>query len=149
MPPEELVLFLDENLHNCQPILHALEEAGISCERHSTHFLPGTPDSVWLPFVGSSGWLLITPDQRIRYNELERRAIQRYRVRAFVFTTGNLSGVEMARLLVSAFTKMKRVCAKNDPPFIASITKSGEVHVRFDKFGSVHARRKKPDHELD
>ena len=142
MPPEEFVLFLDENLHNCQPILQALEEARISCERHSVHFRAGTPDSEWLPFVGSNGWLLITPDQRIRYNELERKAIQRYRVRAFVFTAGNLSGAEMARLLVSAFPKMKRICAKNDPPFISSITKSGDVHVRFDKFGPVHARKK-------
>ena len=103
LPPDEFVLFLDENIHNCQPIVHALRAANIPYQRFGDYFSPGTPDETWLPHVGQQGWLLITVDKKIRYNELERRAIVRNRVREFVFTSGNLSGSTMAELLVKAF----------------------------------------------
>ena len=85
----------------------------------------------------------MTVDKRIRYNELERRTVTRHRVREFVFTSGSLSGASMARLLVIAYPEMLRTCEPNSPPFIASITKSGLVHLRFDEFGAVHGRRRK------
>ena len=143
MPPDEFVLFLDENLHSCQPLLDALQQAGIPFQRHSDHFSAGTPDDDWLPLVGRSGWLLVTHDKRIRYNELERRAILRHGVRAFILTSGNLSGQEMASLLVNAFPQMQRICRRNDPPFITSIAKSGAVHLRYNRFGAVQTRKKR------
>jgi hypothetical protein len=145
LPPNHFVLYLDENIHNCRSILSALGEAKIAYERHGSHFPSGTPDEEWLPLVGREGWLLITVDKRIRYNELERRAVIRHRVREFVFTSGNLSGAAMARLLVIAYPEIVRTCEHNSPPFIASITKSGLVHLRFDKLGPVHGRRRRPE----
>ena len=142
MPPEAVVLFLDENIHNCQPILNALREAGIRYERHGDRFPAGTHDNKWLPLVGQNEWLLVTVDQKLRYNELERKAIIRYGVRAFVFTSGNLSGLTMANLLVAAFPEMARICRRVDPPFIASITKTGAVNLRYDRGGPVHRREK-------
>src|SRR5208283_2274685 len=84
----------------------------------------------WLPTVGNNGWLLLTKDKRIRFNELEKAAIQRYGVREFYFTSGNYSGAEMAAMLVSALREMARFCRRYDPPFIASISKSGKVSLR-------------------
>ena len=104
---------------------------GVKHERHGSHFDPGTEDTVWLPFVGKEGWVLLTKDKRIRFNELERSAIQRYRVREFYFTGGNYSGVEMAEMLVAALHGIARFCRLYDPPFIASISKSGHVSLRF------------------
>jgi PIN like domain len=129
--PEDFVLYLDENLHNCKPILDALAERGIRHERHGNHFPPGTEDTVWLPAVGKNGWLLLTKDKRIRFNELEKSAVQRYRVREFYFASGNYSGAEMAVMLVNALREMPRFCRRYDPPFIASISKSGKVSLRF------------------
>lgn len=134
---------MDENLHNCRAILNSLQEAGIGYERYGSHFSPGISDDQWLPLVGREGWLLITVDKNIRYNELERRALMRFRVRAFVFTSGNLSGDDMAKLLVTAFPKMERICRRHDPPFVASITKSGAVHLRFESAGRVHRSKEK------
>ena len=128
--PEDFVLYLDENLHNCKPILEALVQHGVKHERHGQHFAPGTEDSVWLPFVGEQGWILITKDKRIRFNELEKAAVLEHRVREFYFSSGNYSGAEMAEMLVSALRDMIRVCRRYDPPFIASITKSGGVNLR-------------------
>jgi PIN like domain len=141
LPPDELVLFLDENLHNCRPILKALDEAKVPYQRHGATFASGTPDEHWLPTVGRNGWLLITADQRIRYNQLERQAVMAHGVREFVFTSGNLSGTVMAGLLIKALPQMVKLCQRTAPPFIASITKSGAVHLRYDKGGSVHAAR--------
>jgi hypothetical protein len=84
-----------------------------------------------LPTVGKHGWLLLTKDKRIRFNELEKSAIHRYRVREFYFASGNYSGAEMAAMLVTALRDMARFCRRYDPPFIASISKSGKVSLRF------------------
>jgi len=99
-------------------------------ERHGQHFAPGTEDTEWLPFVGEKGWLLLTKDKRIRYNELEKDAVREHKVREFYFSSGNFSGVEMAEMLIDALRDMVRVFRRQKPPFIASITKSGKVDVK-------------------
>ena len=129
--PEGFVIFLDENLHNCKPILDALAQLAVPCERHGAYFPPGAEDAVWLPFVGEKGWILLTKDKRMRFNDLEKLAIRRNRVREFYFASGNYSGAEMAQTLVSALREMARLFRRMDAPFIASIAKSGKVSLRF------------------
>jgi hypothetical protein len=80
LQPEVYTFFLDENLHNCRPVVEALTSAGFRFERHGDHFRPGTEDSRWLPLVGTRGWLLLTVDKNIRFNELERRAVEEFGV---------------------------------------------------------------------
>jgi hypothetical protein len=110
--------------------LEALVQNGIHHERHGAHFPAGTEDSVWLPFVGGQGWILLTKDKRIRFNDLEKRTVIANRVREFYFTSGNFNGQEMAGLLAVALPEMFRLCKKHRPPFIASLTKAGNVHIR-------------------
>jgi PIN like domain len=131
--PEDFVLYLDENLHNCKPILDALTQHSVKHERHGDHFAPGTEDAVWLPFIGGHGWLLVTKDKRIRYNELEKAAVLHHRVREFYFSSGNYSGAEMAEMLVAALPEMAKACRKHGPPFIASITKTGKINMRLSR----------------
>ncbi|MFZ0286886.1 MAG: hypothetical protein WAL32_16790 [Terriglobales bacterium] len=128
--PEDFVLYLDENLHNCKPILDALVQHGVKHERHGQHFAAGTEDTEWLPFVGEEGWVLLTKDKRIRYNELEKTAVLRHGVREFYFSSGNYSGSEMAEMLSEALHDMVRIFRRQKPPFIASITKSGKAEIR-------------------
>lgn len=99
-------------------------------ERHGRHFAPGTEDTEWLPLVGEKGWVLLTKDKRIRYNELEKLAVRQHKIREFYFSSGNYSGVEMAEILIAALHDMVRVFRRHKPPFIASIPKSGKVSVR-------------------
>lgn len=105
-------------------------QRGVKHERHGQHFAPGTEDSVWLPFVGQQGWIVLTKDKRIRFNQLEKAAVRRYRVREFYFSSGNYSGAEMAETLVAALPKMIRAVRKYEPPFIASISKLGNVDIK-------------------
>ncbi|MGB2593026.1 MAG: hypothetical protein WBG02_09020 [Candidatus Acidiferrum sp.] len=132
---DDFVLYLDENLCNSSAILATLTTLGIHFERHLAHFERGTPDEVWLPLVGSNGWALLTADKRIRYNLLEKRALQQHAVREFVFASGNISGEDMATALELALPKMRRLFRTLDPPFVASITRQGQVHLRWPKDG--------------
>ena len=99
-------------------------------ELHGQHFEAGVEDSVWLPFVGQHGWIVLTKDKRIRFNQLEKTAVRRYRVREFYFSSGNFTGLEMAQILVAALPEMVRVCRRYDAPFITSISKSGQISVK-------------------
>src|SRR5216683_7263711 len=131
--PEDFVLYLDENLCNSAVILETLAKLGVRFERHLSHFSRGTLDESWLPLVGKNGWVLLTTDKRMRYNLLEKRALEKNRVREFVFASGNMSGQEMAETLELAIRKMLNMCSRIDPPFVAAITRSGEVHLRWPK----------------
>lgn len=135
---KKFVLFLDETSHSCQAIHDALISLSIPFERHGTYFAPGTDDTVWLPKVGSEGWALFTCDQRIRYNDLERAKIIEHKVGAFILTSGNLNGAMMGAAIRQAGQKMKSTFQKQTRPFIAYISKGGDVQVRFDGLGSVH-----------
>lgn len=72
--------------------------------------------------VGSNRWVLLTSDKRIRYNFLEKRALEQNAVREFVFASGNMSGQDMAVALEAALPKMRRFCRRFMPPFVAAIT---------------------------
>jgi hypothetical protein len=131
--PEEFVLYLDENLCNTGAILQRLQALSVRFERHLAHCARGISDDEWLPLVGRKNWILLTADKRIRYNFLEKRALERNAVREFVFASGNMSGEEMAVSLERAIPKMQRLCRKCSPPFVAAITRAGEVHLRWPK----------------
>jgi len=83
--------------------------------------------------VGKNGWVLLTADKRIRYSFLEKRALARYAVREFVFASGNLSGADMAFALEAGLAKIRKIYRKIRPPFVAAITRTGEVHLRWPK----------------
>lgn len=133
MPPE-FCLFLDENHCNNPHLLHVLEEQGIRFERYLDHFAPGVADTEWLPFVGAQGWALLTTDKRIRYRNLERRAVQAHNVAMYCFSTNNMNGRELASALKHASGAMQRIFVDRRPPYIAMIRKSGDVIVR-ESFG--------------
>jgi hypothetical protein len=131
--PDDFVLYLDENLCNTGAILDSLTKLAVRFERHLAHFSPGTLDETWLPLVGAKGWILLTSDKRIRYNMLEKHALEIHCVREFVFTSGNMSGQDMAAALELALKKMRSFCRRTKPPFVASVTRAGEVHLRWPK----------------
>jgi len=140
---DDFVLYLDENLNRCKPIIDALQMHQVRYELHEAYFPRGTDDDVWLPFVAQSHWIVLTKDKRNRYNELERKAVQRFAVKEFYFGSGNFNGNEMAACLISALESIKRICSTEDPPFVGSIARSGEITLVYDKHGSTHQRRKK------
>jgi len=70
---------------------------------------------------------VLTKDTRIRYRTAELAALMRSGVTAFVLTSGNLRGAEMAEIFLKALPAIYRLMARYAPPFVASVTKSGSV----------------------
>jgi hypothetical protein len=139
---DDFILYLDENLDNCQPIIDVLIAIGVQFKRHRDFHPRGALDETWLPFVAERAWVVLTKDKRNRYNEIERDALRRHRVREFYFGSGNFTGAEMAQALAKAISGMKRISRAYTPPVVGSITRSGAVTVVFDEYGSTHDRRK-------
>lgn len=70
--------------------------------------------------------MLLSKDTRLRKRPLELAALVNNNVRAFYITAGELTGREIAALLVKVMPRMLRMC-KARPPFIARITRMGDV----------------------
>ncbi len=129
-PPESLTFFLDESLDNLT-VAAALREAGAQVERSTDHFGKGTRDEVWLAKAGQNGWIVLTRDKRIRYRQLERLALQAAKVRAFVFTGGNVTSKDTGAILVGALDRMTKIARADPGPFMYHIGRTGKP-VRMD-----------------
>jgi predicted nuclease of predicted toxin-antitoxin system len=127
--PKKIILFLDENL-DTDDVADALTQAGIKYKRHREISRSGTPDAEWLPIVGQKHWVLITADQKIRYRGLERAAVRQHKIREFAFSSGNLGVQVISEVLVKAYRAMCRFCAMNAPPFIATLSRSGQISLK-------------------
>ena len=99
---------------------------------HDEYFPQDARDDAWLPVVGQRGWAVLTKDTRIRLRHTELAALVAGRVRAFVLTRGDLTGTEMARILVLALPRIARFCIRHEPPFIARVSRRGTVQLIYD-----------------
>ena len=123
-PPEPLTYFLDESLDSVSVAL-ALREAGADVVRHTERFHRGVVDELWLGEAGKNAWVVLTRDKRIRYRRLERNALQAAKVRAFVFTGGNVTAKETGSILARSLAKLGRICQSVQGPFIYHIGRAG------------------------
>jgi predicted nuclease of predicted toxin-antitoxin system len=127
-PPEER-FFLDRQLGRYK-LATALRAAGLSVEIHDDHFSQSTTDPEWLAGAGAKGWIVVTRDERIRYRAAEKQALRRARVRAFVFVAqGDLRAETLAEIFIKALPRIRRVIARKQPPFIAKISRAGDVTI--------------------
>jgi len=108
-------------------VAEALSRAGVKVRVHRDCFSPGTPDEIWLAQVGRNGWAVLTKDTRIRYRETEKSALLEAKVPAFVLTGKALDGEQMAAAFVAALPKIERYIEQFAPPFIARVTRSGNI----------------------
>jgi hypothetical protein len=119
------VLYLDENLCECVQIQRVLTDAAFPFKRHLEFFPRGILDKDWLPLPGRNGWAVLTKDKAQRFTPLEKASIIQHSLKIFAFSSGNLSGVEMADLLRTNLSRIDRHARKHPAPFVVSISKSG------------------------
>lgn len=125
-PPDGTVFFIDRSL-GAEPIRSVLVAEGLAVEIHDDHFKRDEEDSVWLTTAGHQGWVVFTKDQRLRYRPLEVAALRSSGARVFILVAGNLRGVEIASVFVTALPAIYRILGVREGPFIARIAKSGKV----------------------
>jgi hypothetical protein len=103
----------------------ALRAAGARVEVHIDHFAQNAPDLEWIPEVGRNSWVLITKDENIRRNPLERAAYQAAGLRGFIVTGGDMGGAELAELLVLRLSGMVRRVANRAGPLLFTVSRGG------------------------
>jgi predicted nuclease of predicted toxin-antitoxin system len=135
-PPKRVVFFLDRSLGK-KVIAGALRQAGVQTEVHDDHFPPDARDETWLKAVGARGWVVLTKDRRLRYRTPELAALMASGVPAFVLTAGNVRGDEMAAIFAGALPKILKFMRKHKPPFVAALTRRGQIQIVADR----HLRR--------
>ena len=112
-----------------EPIRTEPIKAGLVVEIHDDHFARDEEDRVWLRKVGAQGWVVLTKDQKLRYHPLEMAALRASKVGVFVLTAGNLRGVEIAAVFVTALPRIFKVLHTVPGPFLARVSQSGRVAI--------------------
>lgn len=121
-----VTFFIDRSLGR-ETVAAALRAAGAQVEPHDAHFPPNAPDQEWLQAVGARGWVVLSKDKNIRYRGAEKAAVAGAEVALFIFRGGSMRGAEIAQAIASALPKMLRMVRTQSRPFIASISKAGQV----------------------
>jgi hypothetical protein len=119
-----LTFFLDYQIGR-YVVAEALRAAGARVEVHIDHFAQNAPDLEWIPEVGRHGWVLITKDENIRRNPLERAAYLAASLRGFIVTGGDMGGGELAELLTSRLPGMVRRVANKRGPMLFTVSRGG------------------------
>jgi len=104
-----------------------LYEAGIRYIAHAQGFKAESADIEWIEAASRERWIAITRDQNIRRKPNELAAIRESRVVIFVFTSGNLSAADTARILLSALPAVYRHAKGARRPALFSIRKDGSI----------------------
>jgi hypothetical protein len=132
MPPKatsakDIVFFVDRCFGR-QKVVEALKAAGHQAIPHDALFKQNAKDHEWLPKVAKLGYVILSFDEHLRTNALERQAIKNSKASVFVFVSKNLIGDEMALAFVKAAGAMRRFAVKHKhQPFIAKVYSSGSI----------------------
>ena len=125
-PPENRALYLDRNLGK-HVIADALRDAGFQVEVHDDHLPIDAPDEDWIELVGKKGWIALTKDKNIRYRFAELDAIKTHKARVVVIRAKNVTGNELADLVVKHHGKIQRFSSVHKAPFVAGIDRAGKL----------------------
>ena len=87
----------------------------------------GMNDEEWAERVGQSGWVALTKDNETRYKPNEREAIVRYKARVIQFARGPWTADQMIEAFTLAKPRLRKLLNKQAGPFIARISKRGEI----------------------
>jgi hypothetical protein len=123
-PPEAPAFFVDRSLGG-KVVPGRLRDAGWLVERHDDHFAADTPDPEWIAGAGNRGWIILTADERIRYNPLEKAAF--LTSGTLIFLLGNrksMTGAEMAEAFIAAEKSIFNAIARQAPPAIFKVSVS-------------------------
>lgn len=123
--PPERVFFTDRNLGR-HLVPQRLREAGLQVEIHDDHFAQDVADAVWLPEVAARGWVVLTADQNLRYNRLEREALLASGARVFVIV-GRTTHQQKAEAVIRGRHRIERLLQSRRGGFIAKLYKDGRV----------------------
>lgn len=118
-----MTFIFDENLS--AGLVRGLKEFGEDVQHLTELFKEGTPDEIWLRYLGENGLFLITRDKAIRRRPIEKEAIIRFGVGAFFLGGKKMSRWQIIRQVILIWHRVKEKALKTDVPFAYLISRSG------------------------
>lgn len=125
---KSIIFFIDRCLE-CNSVIEAFRNAGITIEVHKDHFPNDAQDVDWLPEVGRRGWVILTKDSKISKNPIERNAVARTGIKMFTLNSANLSGEKMITIFLNAIVKIQNFAFSHPARFIAKVTSQGKIEM--------------------
>lgn len=100
-------------------------------ERYPTADAESVPDSLWIAEATASGEVILTRDGRIRRMPAELAAVVTANASCFVLETGNAAPLDCLRAVMAAWPRMMEIVAREPPPFMYGISRTGRVTRRY------------------
>lgn len=107
--------FFDNNLS--QNLVRGMECFGEDVMHLKDKFAQDTPDVEWLEYIGRNGYVLITRDQRVRWNPAEKGAIRKHRVGVFFLGGREQSSWQIIQQVIRNWHRIKEYAEKERPPY--------------------------------
>ncbi len=115
--------FFDNNVS--KKIVEGLKAFGEEVVYLQDKFLEDSPDIEWLQYVGEKGLVLITRDEKVRWNPAEITAIKKFKVVTFFLGGKNLNRCKLIQQVVKNWPRIKELSEKTQPPFAYRIPPTG------------------------
>lgn len=90
------------------------------------YFHEDAKDTEILEFIGNKNMVLITKDERIRWNEAERKAIHKYKVGSFFLGGKNLNGWQIIEQVIRNWLMIKEFAETTNKPFAFKVPPHGK-----------------------
>lgn len=122
-----MILFFDEDMGKRVPC--ALRCVKIQCRYPGGPKSPpiSTKDLEWIPIAGQQKWLVISANQEILRNPIERRALKDCDLGIVFLSSGTERIVAVLRLILNKLNWLERIDSETDRPFAFRITITGRV----------------------
>jgi PIN domain-containing protein len=114
---EQTVFYFDESIYS-RVLATAMIESGAQVRTPADLAGFGASDEKWLPLAAASDWLVLMRDQRVRYRELEKRALNLAGAGAFVFTGGQATAADTADIVCRLLRKFANISRSERKPFL-------------------------------
>src|SRR5688572_22323123 len=115
--------FVDNNLS--VQLARGMAGFGESVTHLQDHYSPDAADTDWLPRIGQDEWILLTRDDRVRFNPAELAALKQHRVGAFFLGGKSRSRWDIIQQVVRNWPRMNELADKTSRPFAFRVPPQG------------------------
>jgi hypothetical protein len=119
-------LFLDRNQGN-KIMPAALRDAGLHVVAHSEHFPHNEPDHLWIPACAAQGWIIVTADQRIETDPLNRQAVIDSRARILLLSENQHRAIAWAAAIIVSQRHIYERILSVDGPCVLPLKLTGNL----------------------
>lgn len=120
------IFFIDRCLGGIN-MANFLRELSILVEVHDDHFRKDAQDIDWIREVTNRGWVILTRDESIGRNNLEKLAVFDAKARLFALVSKQATHRLLRDIMQKAYPNILDFLEKNNAPFMSKVYRDGKV----------------------